>query len=162
MPEDLSLATGSLGLQLEALPQGREVVGHALGAEAACPGQGVVVAEYCPQLTGPLGHVLIAEAQGGVEVLVEQGGVTATVGLPCLGLPYQEVPLVTGTPAVQGVALPVRGPEGLPVLTEATGHTDRPWAGLGEALTGHKVLVGRTGASRVGGVTPSCFRPQKW
>ena len=61
MSEDLAFSTGTLGLQLEALPQRCKVVGHALGAEAVSAAQGVVVAEEGPQLTGAPGHVLVAE-----------------------------------------------------------------------------------------------------
>ena len=121
----LAWPTGSLGPELKALAQGFEVVWVARVAATVCRLTAVVVGEERAQLTGAFGEVFIAELEGGVVVLVEEDGVTATVRLGSVRVPDQEVSLVTRSLGVQLVAGLVSGPEHGARLAQLAGCTQR-------------------------------------
>ena len=137
----LAWPTGSLGPELKALAQGFEVVWIARVAATVCRLTAVVVGEEGAQLTGAFSEVLIAELQWGVVVLVEEDRVTATVRLSSVGVPDEQVSLVTRSLGVQLVAGLVPGPEHRARLAQLAGCTQR-----GVPLH-QEVLVHLTGAS---------------
>ena len=101
----------------------------------------MVVGEERAQLTGAFSEVFIAELEGGVVVLVEEDGVTATVRLGSVRVPDQEVSLVTRSLGVQLVVGLVSGPEHRAGLAQPAGGAER-----GVPLQ-HQVLVHLTGTS---------------
>ena len=139
--EDLTWSTGSLAPELKALAQWFEVVGVAGVAATVCGLTAVVVGEERAQLTGAFSEVFIAELQWGVVVLVEEDRVTATVRFSSVGVPDEQVSLVTRALGVQLVTPLVSGPEHGPGLAQLTGDAER-----GVALH-HQVLVHFTRAS---------------